>query len=492
MVDKKRAILAHIFKYTFAQYVSQFLGFFTAIFMRRFLGPVYMGMWNLLKVVHEYSSHASLGAISAFCYKLPMLRGAGSEKEADQMNKVVFNFVMLTSFIYALSIIIFVVIFRKSYSLEMFIGFIVVSILVVVQRLYTYYITMLRAFKDFSILSKCIIFDAATNLLLTVIVLNRFKLYGLYFVVIIMPLLNMLFLKFFVKRTLKFSFNFRGLYKHVKFGAPLFIKNILDQVLNSMDRIMIASMLGLEQLGFYTIALMVYSYGGEFANNFSNVIQPYFMEEMGKKNDRETVRKYVIVSSQLTAFAMCFILSCIYIAAVPFIYYALPKFIPGIVAMKVFLLTTFFATITCYYYDYIVALGRQAIVIPVTIVIILINVFLNYIFIKMGYGINGVACSGAISALIYFSVISIYVLICIRDSINILSSLFAILFPLIYSAIVLAIITNKVIYSNMIVEALLRLMIFAISFLPLVYYLNKKTDILNIFISMLMKKKTYD
>jgi O-antigen/teichoic acid export membrane protein len=56
-VSFKEKIVKDTIDLSVARYGSQFLGFFTAVGMRRFLGPYYMGIWGLFKVLIGYLSY---------------------------------------------------------------------------------------------------------------------------------------------------------------------------------------------------------------------------------------------------------------------------------------------------------------------------------------------------------------------------------------------------------------------------------------------------
>lgn len=180
MIHKKILILSDILKYASSQYFSQFVGFFTAVFIRRFLGPVSMGIWSILKVVLDYATYTNLGTTSTVPYKVPVLRGQRKIEEADSLINVVFNFVTIATFICSVGVIIYALIFGRNLPKEIFIGLLAVSVLLLSQRVYTYYMILLRAHKDFSILSKSVVFDAIVNLSLILLVVSRFKLYGFY------------------------------------------------------------------------------------------------------------------------------------------------------------------------------------------------------------------------------------------------------------------------------------------------------------------------
>jgi O-antigen/teichoic acid export membrane protein len=446
-----------------------------------------MGVWSMLKVIIGYASYVNLGTTSTVPYKLPILKGQGKSEEIKTLTNVVFNFVTITTFLCSIGVVIYALVFGRNLSREIFIGLIALSVILISQRFYTYYMILLRAHRNFGVLSKSIVFDAIANLSLILLVVSRFRLYGFYAIAIIMPILNVLFIRRYVTYALKFSFDLRGLADYIKYGFPLFINGILYQILHSIDRIMIAAMLGLEQLGFYSIALMTESYGTGIAKNFIIVIQPHFLEDFGA-NGMEKSSGHVIFYSQVTAYFMAILLSLFFICAPIFIQYALPAFIPGIGALKIFLLSIFFLTISPYSSNFLVALEKQAKLIPITVLSILLNVALNYILIKKGYGINGAAFATAISAFIAFCVISIYALKHCESNSSIIKFFIKILFPLFYCCLCLVAIEYLIKLQNFFLETVLKAAVFILFALPLLLYINKTTGVIRILWDILRDK----
>jgi O-antigen/teichoic acid export membrane protein len=463
------------------------MGFFTAIFIRRFLGPLNMGIWGILKVVSDYASYNNLGSTSAIPYKLPVLKGQGKTDEVKKLTSVIFNFVTIVTFICSIAIVVYALIFLRTLPREIFIGLLVVSVMLLSQRVYTYYMMLLRANKDFGILSKSVFFDAVTNLGLVLLIVSRFKLYGFYFVIIIMPVINVWFIRKYVTYNLAFNFHVKGILAYIKYGLPLFLTGMLDQILYSIDRIMIVSMLGLEQLGFYSIALMTRNYGTGLSKNFSIVIQPHFMEDFGK-NGIEKSCEYVIRYCEVSAYFMSIVLSIVFIIAYPFVYFVLPSFLPGVTAMKIFLLATFFLTLSPYPNNFLVAVEKQSRLIPITVMSILINVVFNYLFIRKGYGINGVSAATAISACVSFFVVSIYALSHTQNLSGIIKYFSKVFFPLVYCLLCLWGIHIWIRHPNQVWEALIGSFLFIALTAPLVIYINKKTTIINVLFEIVLKK----
>jgi len=476
---KNKTILAHVFHYASAQYFSQFLGFFTSIMLRKFLGPVSMGIWSMLNVIKGYVGYATLGVASAVPYKLPILKGQGKFEEIRSLTSVIFNYITLVTFVCSTGVMVYALIFKGTLSKEVFVGLLMLAILLVAQRIYTYYITLLRANRNFGVLSKDIVFDAVLNLFLMILIVSKFRLYGFYLVLILTPILNVIFIRRYVTYDLRFSFDLKGIFGHIKYVLPLCINGVLDQILHSIDKIMIASMLGLEQLGFYSIALMTETYGTGIARNFSIVIQPHFLEDFGA-NGLEKSSQQVVLYSQVTAYFMAIFLSLTFIFAPVLVVYVLPAFIPGIMSLQIFLLAIFFFTITPYSNNLLVALEKQSKLIPITILSILVNISLNYLFIKKGYGINGVALATAISAFVSFCVLSGYALAHCRRKVIIASLIFKVISPLVYSVLCLAIVTMIKYQKYMILEAMFRAAVFMVFVLPLIVFIDKKTNVVKL------------
>lgn len=483
MSEKKKMIIKDIINYSSSQYISQFLGFFTATFTRRFLGPANMGIWQILTVVLSYATNTHLGTTDTLYYKTPILKGEGKPAEAEKVKNTVFSFITTISFISSAVIIIYAFYFQKTLSKEMFYGLLAIAMMLILQRIYTFYITLLRASKEFSVLGKSIIFDAILGFLAVFFVLYRFRLYGLFLVVIVTPILNVLFITRYLKYDLRYTFNFEKLVSYIKFGFPLFIQGWMLMVLNSIDKIMISRMLGLEALGFYSIALMVKGYGANLPKNFSMVISPHLLEDFGRTQDVKKISRYITVPAFINAYFMSFVLGIVFIVSIPFVKMMLPKFVPGIDAMRVFLLAIFFFSLVPEASHSLIAMNKQIRILPILGIAILANIFFNYVFIKSGFNITGASMATSITGFIYFIFIFVYAMKHFESPMGIVKFLSKLFFPLLYSTLTLFIIEKTVHHPDLVLDAGLKLITFLIAFSPLVFYLNNKTRIIDMFFS---------
>jgi O-antigen/teichoic acid export membrane protein len=262
---------------------------------------------------------------------------------------------------------------------------------------------------------------------------------------------------------------------------------VLNQILYSIDRIMIAALLDFKQLGYYSLAIMARSYSVGIGKNFSIVIQPYYLESVGEKGIAKSGRD-AMNYTQIAAYFMAMLLSLVFICGGPFVEVILPKFTKGIMAMRIFLLGTFFYSLIPYLSNIVVAIGKQITLVFITTFSILANVLLNFFLVRYGYGINGVATATSTSTFISFFLVSVFALKPFESLGNIIYFLMKVLFPLLYCSISLCFISISITKDNLLLDTIIKCLIFLVLIIPLLIYLDKKTAIVRLIINNLFKK----
>jgi len=487
MTERKKNIMKHIVSYSAGRYISQFIGFFIAICMRNFLGPLYMGMWSLMRVVMGYASYCEFGAMQSIYYKVPLHKGRGEDSETEQMQNTIFGFLILTSIIVSMLMLVGAVLLKNRMPHELFVGFMIFPLFFLAQRVYAFYIMLLRAHKEFVVLGKSYVFDSAVNLILIVLLVSRFKLYGLYVVSVLLPVLDICYMAFKVRYKIKASINWKKISSYIKFGFPVFMSGFSMLLLYSVDRIMIARMIGLTALGFYSIAVMTRTYTSEVSQNFASVLSPHFIEDYGKTGDISKTGRSIVKYTELTASIMAVILGIAYLALPILVVYIMPKYTAGIQAMKVMMLCTFFIVIAGHLRNFLVMKNRQIALMNITIFAIALNVIMNYIAIKFGYGIAGVAGASSVAALVMFFAIAVFALSYIEGAS--LAGFFVRVFALpLYSVLVMLTLEHFLGTAQSIRGAVLALVFFLIASSLTVYYVNRKTNVIGMLVDMVKEK----
>ena len=116
----------------------------------------------------------------------------------------------------------------------------------------------------------------------------------MYIAVCLLVVLNTFFLYFLSKYEVRFSFRLKGIGELVNYGFPLLLLSFFSVILLTIDRIMIAKMLGLTFVGYYSIGVMGRTYGLSASSHLSAVTIPRLLGEYGKRESIEDVKKFVI------------------------------------------------------------------------------------------------------------------------------------------------------------------------------------------------------
>jgi O-antigen/teichoic acid export membrane protein len=470
--------------YTISTIVSQVIGIFTSIAMRRFLTPEMMGIWATFLVVLNYALFTNLGIFTAIEIKIPYLRGKNENDELLKMRNIAFTLAIILSIIMTFVLLAASFVLAPRMRHDAILGIRVMALIIIATFFYNLYITMVRADKEFSLLSKVIVFNSLATLLFVSALTYFFNLKGIYFATLLATLASWFYIQFKAKYDLKLYFDIRLIRSLAKIGLSFVVIGIIYTALLSIDKLMIIKMLGPAQLGYYSIAMLAFTYANNFPKLFSIVIFPTMQEEFGRNDSRKNILGYVKQPTMLTAYLFPLVLAAAYFAIPVLVYYVLPKYALGINSMKVLLAGCFFMSLVPLSQNFVVSLNKQAILIPMTAAAVLLGIGLNYSLIKMGYGITGVALGVSITYFLYFAVTYFYVLYHCEKLFDICRSFLAICAPFIYSVAIILILERFVKMNSVIIKSFVQAMAFCLAYSPMLWYINRRMRL----IPMLFRK----
>ena len=474
--------------YTFGTVISQVIGIATSIAMRRFLTPEMMGIWTTFLVVLNYSLFAELGIFTALEVKIPYLRGKNINDDIQKIRDTAFTFAAAISFIIILILLAASFILKGKTPDSVVLGIRVISLIIAATFFYNLYVVMLRADKKFFLLTKMVVFNSLVTLLFVASLTYAFKLKGIYFATLFATAASLIYIKFSAKYSLKLYFNAdlaRSLYK---IGLPIFVAGLMYTVFLSVDKIMIIRMIGAKELGFYSIAILALTYTQSFPKLFSIVLFPTMQEEFGKSDSRERILSYIKKAIFIMAYALPALLILAYFGIPVLVHYILPKYTLGIDSMKILLFGCFFLSLVPLTQNFILTINKQLVLIPISILAVACSTIINYIIIKIGYGITGVALGTSASYFIYFMVMFFYISLQCEKWRAVMASFLRICFPLIYSLITVIVLEYFMKTGSPIMRSVLQICIFYVVYTPVLLYAENKTNIFSKFIKRKNKK----
>jgi O-antigen/teichoic acid export membrane protein len=423
-----------------------FLGFFSSTLIKRFLGPLNAGYWALLKIIQSYAGYLGMGTKVALSREVPQAVGRGENYKAREFEDIVFSYLLFVSVagtvvIYGLSFFIFDRAYMRTASLFM-------GGLIGLSHMYTLVLTILRARKDFRVISRILIINALLVAVLAVPLCYFFSIMGL-----IGGLCVTNYLCFYLSRKwtgieLELRFAPRILKKMVFIGVPMMGVGFLYTTFINIDRMMIAKMIGVKQLGFYTIALMASTQLEVMPKFFNIVIFPHMQEKFGASGNLESSRNLIFKSLYFTSRVLPLVLGAIIFFITMVVDLILPQFVPGLTAMRILLFGFFFVVLTQIFPSVIYTVDKQVFLIPLYVLSIVTNITFNYIFVKMGWGIEGVAFGTSIAYFLFFLIVSGYASRYFTDHITMLRTYFFIFLYFIYFLAVVVLIDTFVTMEN--------------------------------------------
>lgn len=477
-------------RYIPSVFISLVIGIVAGLVVRRFLGPSLMGVWVMVSLVLSYASFCHLGVFSAAEREIPYSHGKKDYDKAEEVKNVTFGFCAITALIAAVVILILALVLRDRYPVYVIIGLMVISGVVLIQQFYSFYITLLRANKEFTLLSKMTILNAVVSAVLTIPLVIAFQLYGMYAVSALMPVILISYVYIHTRYPFRFSIESRELKRLLGIGSVLLVASFSYLLMTSIDRIMVVNMLGAAELGYYSIALMALGYVRTIPHTFNFIIFPRFQERYGETGDIGSLRSYFITPAVTLAYIIPLVIGFIYIGVPLVVRHFLPQYLPGLGALKMLLAGIFFLSLSTGADAFLVTIKKQARLIPFIALGALLTAILNYVFIKLGWGITGVALGSAISYFFYsFSLIAYGLTYLHFRAGGVLRFFGQVLVPFVYSFGILVVLDlvlkgDSMSLGNDILITFIKLVIFAILSIPLLWYINRQTGV----VTMLLRQ----
>ena len=183
-----------------------------------------------------------------------------------------------------------------------------------------------------------------------------------------------------------------------------------SELIRTSDRIIISYFLGIEQLGYYGIAIMAVSSLIQIPGAAREVIEPRLMQNLQDNSREENLREYFFKPLVNSAYLLPVLLGPLVILLPWVIPSLLSRYIPGIRPAQILILGSYFFMMSFPARGIIVANNWQRMASMVVGLVFFLNTGLSITLIKLGFGLNGVAIGSSISFFLLFVSLLFFVL----------------------------------------------------------------------------------
>lgn len=469
-------------------YFSQALYIVRGFVIAQVLGPSTYGVWSIFRSFFSSAPYFGLGTQQAMLREVPFSLGEGNKLKKSIIIQTSLSWnILLTSFVMLLAFIVSFTGFISEYRVEVRLA----GILFVLNAIHLFMHPQFKSEQKILLLSKYILSYAVLNTVLGLALLFFFKLSGLLMGMILAQLILFTYLIINNHLSLHLFINKNILKELFRIGFPIMILWLLVFLMGNVDKFIVFIMLGKTMAGYYGLAAFVSSMVSYISYSISTVIFPRMMYIYGRTGEIKHIEKYfkkpIVVLSGLTPI----ILGIIYINVEAIINLFLPQYIPGITVMHILIAALFFSTIWELPTNLLIALNKQKRFMYITASVLLLSIVLDIVIIWLGFGMNGVA---VVTTFIFFlasAVANSYALFSLNNNLKlILKSLSLIYLPFIYSFAGMILIIYISVSNNVFIDNLVKSLIYLVFSIPLIFYIEKKSNIMGkMFYSLKMFKK---
>jgi O-antigen/teichoic acid export membrane protein len=391
-----------------ATLLSAIFLFISGVFTRNLLGPEQNGIWLSLSLIFIYGNLTQLGVVNGINREIPRILGARDDDGAQKIREAGLGW-MVVPFLFSF-IFIFIVLLLDLNSL-MKIYTITAILLVPLQNIMNFYRITYLTINQFKQVAINQIIVGPIQSILSIIFVYYFGFWGLLLPIYIASIFSIVIFVKYLNQPIKIRWNWPTSKYLMSFGVTIMVIGLSWSLFTTIDRIMISALLGAKELGFFGISILLFQGLMMFPQVFSQVMYPKISFAYGQNNTKDHLLELVSNPSIIFAFLNPYVIGVIFYLFPVFVRWLMPEYIKGIDTASIMVLGTFYLGIVATFASYLNSANKNSQYLILLIISIICNVVINFIVIKSGYGIEGVAVA---TALVYFIYSHLIIITCLK------------------------------------------------------------------------------
>lgn len=355
-----RALLRDIGSVALGRYLSLPIILICSVFQRRMLGPSLIGLWNILLLVEMYLSFGDLGLIRGAERKLPDLYTNRSENEADTVRDIGFTSALILLILFNLAFLACTFLLEARFDPLLVFGLRVMTVVAILRFISDYLeVAVLRSRRRFTLMSIQLFVAEVFFAIASVAGIYVWGIYGFLASIMAMLVLKIGLIYVTTRDRIGLRFDFSEARDLLRIGVPLTIFALMLKTYENVDKILVVQWLGLEYVGYYSLAFTALVFLHHFPRIVSQVFYPRIMSYIREGNYEGISADHLIRAQHAFAFSMMVMVGGCYFVIPLAIRYLLPAFNPAIPVLKVLLFSAVFAALVQIPIQYIIATGRR-------------------------------------------------------------------------------------------------------------------------------------
>lgn len=435
----KNSTVSNISFTVLTRFGNRFVSFARGFIVARLLDPSMYGYFSGLSLIFLYNSQAHLGILHGLNRSLSISKGQKNTHSLEETKNAGITAIAFLALLFGGLVFSYSFVASEKYSAPLIWGIRIYGIMSVLFHIEYVYHSLLRVDYRFKEINLSKVVFTFSNLIFVIIFALIWGYYGVLVAFFLALVIEIIYLAKVGKFQIGFSLKKKTVVYLIKIGAPISFVYLFDVIFNTIDRLMIARYLSPAELGFYGIGL---TFSSELLfrliDSVSYVIYPKILEKYGEKNDLSSLKEIFYKSTMAIACLLSIAICILFVSVNYLLFYLLPSYLPAVLVTKILIFSVYFLSINQIAVRIIFASGRPNILIVFQICAIIVNILANYLLIKNGMGIKGVALASALSYFLYSACVTHYTLEKLYNNVfTAIKEQFMLYVPLIYGVFLL-------------------------------------------------------
>jgi len=395
---KPDTLAATVAKYTSSHVYRHVLSAFSAFIKSKLLAPEQLGLWNLINIIPGYSTFLHFGANECMRFMIPYHEARGEQDKAEELIASTFYGSLFPNLALSCGLVVYGLASQADTVTRT--GIFTMAALVVLNWYYYFSFSLLRARQNFSLIIAGNYIRSTVTLFGSITLIFFFGLYGLYAAMLASYIAVILYFEVKQPTRLRRGFDPAVFRAAIGTGLPITLFSLVTEVIRNLDQILVSWFLGIEQLGYYAISAMAAEFLMQIPGSARDVMEPRLMAEKASLTDEQMLRRYLFAPLLSSAYLMPFAIGPAAILVPTVVASLLPRYTPGIAPAQIIVFGCYFLAFVYATRGIVVANRWQGQATAIMAGTVLVNAALCIGFIKLGFGLRGVALGSSISCLL--------------------------------------------------------------------------------------------
>lgn len=373
------------------------------LFLANLLGPTDFGAWNLGLVFIQYAQWSHFSLLNSFRLEGARSRGAGNMAKLGKIRQLTWTACTVPAFVVTV-VAGAISLYLPDHDTQN--ATLMLVTLLLPYQLYTFVASYLSVEERFSVLARVQIAYSVTNMILTLALAWKWGYAGALAAQLISYLLALFLSRQYIHLSFSPLWDGPFMLEQIRVGLPIGLNGILYTLFISLDRTLVASILGFTALGHYSLTALTRSTIGLLPSAISDVIYMRASTRYGETRSVVDVRPLILHTDLLLAYVIAPLLGLAVIWVPWGVRWFLPSYNQGVVAVQIFLVGLFF-TFPVYAGVLLTSIGRAKDLLWIYGAATILQGVWVVLWLP-SLGITGAALATACSSSILFLVINVW------------------------------------------------------------------------------------